>query len=76
MPKDPVDVLDHKPGQQIQCDLMFPEDGITNDQGVPAKFPVLVMVSSYSRFMAACVLPTKTTGDLAVSYTHLRAHET
>lgn len=64
MPKDPVDVLDHKAGQQIQCDLMFPDDGITNDMGVPAKFPVLVMVSSYSRFMAACVLPTKTTGDL------------
>lgn len=43
---------------------MFPGGGITNDVGMPANFPVLVMVSSYSRFMAARVLPTKTTGDL------------
>ncbi|WP_435384026.1 hypothetical protein [Corynebacterium auris] len=27
-------------------------------------FPVLVMVASYSRFMAARVLPTRTTADL------------
>ncbi|MCB0323673.1 IS21 family transposase [Corynebacterium vitaeruminis] len=64
LPHDPVDTLDHKPGVQIQCDLMFPDDGIPDTHGHAGVFPVLVMVASYSRFMAACVLPTRTTGDL------------
>lgn len=44
--------------------LMFPAGGIPNDTGGVFPAPVLVMVASYSRFMASCILPTKTTGDL------------
>ena len=64
LPQDPVDTLKHRLGEQIQCDLMFPAGGIPNDTGGVFPAPVLVMVASYSRFMAACILPTKTTGDL------------
>lgn len=64
LPQDPVDTLKHRLGEQIQCDLMFPAGGIPNDIGGVFSAPVLVMVASYSRFMAACILPTKTTGDL------------
>ena len=61
---DPVDTLIHRPGEQIQCDLTFPAGGIPDGSGQKVAFPVLVMVASYSRFMAARVLPTRTTADL------------
>ena len=73
-PHDPVDILKHLPGEQIQCDLMFPAGGINDGYSTPAAFPVLVMVASYSRFMAARVLPTKTTGDLVAGMWHLLEH--
>lgn len=63
-PADPVDTLTHRPGEQIQCDLTFPAGGIPDETGARMPFPVLVMVASHSRFMAARVLPTRTTGDL------------
>ena len=53
LPQDPVDTLKHRIGEQIQCDLMFPAGGIPNDTGGVFPAPVLVMVASYSRFMAA-----------------------
>lgn len=61
-PADPVDTLTHRPGEQIQCDLTFPAGGIPDETGARMPFPVLV--ASHSRFMAARVLPTRTTGDL------------
>lgn len=64
LPADPVDTLTHRPGEQIQCDLTFPAGGLFDETGANAQFPVLVMVASHSRFMAARVLPTRTTGDL------------
>ncbi|MDN8577908.1 IS21 family transposase [Corynebacterium sanguinis] len=63
-PADPVDTLTHRPGEQIQCDLTFPAGGLPDETGTAAEFPVLVMVASHSRFMAARMLPTRTTGDL------------
>lgn len=63
-PADPVDTLTHRPGEQIQCDLTFPTGGLPDETGTRVEFPVLVMVASHSRFMAARVLPTRTTGDL------------
>lgn len=64
VPQDPVDTLVHLPGRQIQCDLTFVEGGLPGSDGTMRAYPVLVMVSSYSRFMGARVLPTRQTGDL------------
>ncbi len=64
LPQDPVDSIVHRPGEQIQCDLMFVDGGISDGYGRKADLPVLAMVASYSRMMAARILPSKTTGDL------------
>jgi transposase len=62
--KDPADRIEYPPGDQMQCDLWFPQV----DLGVPGArkglLPVLVMVACYSRFITAMMLPTRTTGDL------------
>nr|WP_101463869.1 IS21 family transposase [Nocardia fluminea] len=63
-PKDPADRLEYRPGDQMQCDLWFPPVTIAlgADQfGAP---PVLVMVASFSRFITAMMIPTRTTADL------------
>ncbi len=63
-PKDPADRLEYRPGDQVQCDLWFPPVTIAlgADQfGTP---PVLVMVASFSRFITAMMIPTRTTADL------------
>ena len=63
-PKDPADRIDYLPGDQVQCDLWFPQV----DLGLPGVrrglLPVLVMVASFSRFITAMMLPSRTTGDL------------
>lgn len=71
LPKDPVDKLVHLPGRQIQCDLTFPKEDLQGIDGIKRKYPVLVMVSSYSRFMGAVVLPSRKTGDLLAGMWHL-----
>ncbi|ORM38091.1 IS21 family transposase [Williamsia sp. 1135] len=63
-PADPADRLVHLPGEQIQCDLMFPGALVPDHGGVLRSFPVLVMVATYSRFIAAVMLPSRVTGDL------------
>ncbi|MGU3438122.1 IS21 family transposase [Actinomycetes bacterium M1A6_2h] len=63
-PADPADRLVHLPGEQVQCDLMFPGQLVPDHTGVLASFPVLVMVATYSRFIAAMMLPSRVTGDL------------
>jgi transposase len=63
-PKDPADRLEYAPGDQAQCDLWFPAQGVPDGTGGRRPFPVLVVVSSYSRFLAARMIPTRTTPDL------------
>ncbi|MFX1760909.1 IS21 family transposase [Rhodococcus sp. As11] len=63
-PADPADRLVHLPGEQIQCDLMFPGPLVPDHAGALRSFPVLVMVATYSRFLAAVMLPSRVTGDL------------
>jgi len=50
---------------QAQCDLWFPETKIPVD-GHLVMLPVLVMVASFSRFITARMIPTRTPGDLLV----------
>ena len=54
----------HEPGSQVQCDLWFPHEALPlgrDQQGTP---PVLVMTSSFSGFIQARMLPSKSTPDL------------
>ncbi len=61
---DPTDRLHFEPGDAIQCDLWFPKvDIVIKDQN-KARFPVLVMVNAYSRFISAMMLPSRKTPDL------------
>ena len=63
-PKDPADRLVHRPGGQTQCDLWFPPAPVPLGSGQVGSPPVLVMVPSFSRFITARMLPSRTTPDL------------
>ena len=61
--KDPADRLQYLAGDQAQCDLWFPATTVMTALG-PRVFPVLVIVASYSRFITARMIPSRTTQDL------------
>jgi len=63
-PKDPADRLAHVAGDQAQCDLWFPATKVPLEDGSAASPPVLVVVASFSRFITAVMLPSRTTPDL------------
>lgn len=63
-PADPADRISYEPGDQAQCDLVFPAVKIPVPGGDPRVLPVLVMVCSHSRFIMATMIPSRTTGDL------------
>jgi transposase len=63
-PADPADRITYDPGDQAQCDLWFPEVRIPVGTGKSRVLPVLVMVSSHSRFILARMIPSRMTGDL------------
>ncbi|MEO8698048.1 MAG: IS21 family transposase [Acidimicrobiales bacterium] len=61
---DPADRLTWAPGDAAQCDLWFPAKRIPLEDGTTAVLPVLVIVSAFSRFTVATMLPTRQTPDL------------
>lgn len=63
-PADPADRISYEPGDQAQCDLWFPEVRIPVGSGKPRVLPVMVMVSSRSRFIMAQMTPSRMTVDL------------
>ncbi len=63
-PTDPADRIVYHPGEQVQCDLWFPEPKIPVGDGSVVMLPVLVMVSCFSKFITALMIPTRTTPDL------------
>lgn len=63
-PTDPADRIVYHPGDQVQCDLWFPEPRIPVGDGSMVMLPVLVMVTSFSKFIAAVMIPSRTTADL------------
>jgi len=71
LPVDPADRLDYRPGDQAQCDLWFPPVRIPLGHGQVGSPPVLVMVASFSRFIAATMIPSRTTGDLLAGHWRL-----
>lgn len=62
-PADPADRIMYCAGDQAQCDLWFPPAVVPDTCGAAGP-PVLVMVASFSRFITATMLPTRTTADL------------
>jgi len=60
-PKDPADRITYRAGDQAQCDLWFPTADIPLGGGRSGSPPVLVIVASYSRFITAVMLPSRTT---------------
>ncbi|MCU1404947.1 MAG: transposase [Glaciihabitans sp.] len=62
-PADPADRIVYCAGDQAQCDLWFPPAVVPDTCGAAGP-PVLVMVASFSRFITATMLPTRTTADL------------
>jgi transposase len=60
---DPADRIVYHPGDQMQCDLWFPEPRIPVGNSM-VMMPVLVMVASFSKFITALMIPSRTTADL------------
>ena len=63
-PTDPADRIVYHPGDQVQCDLWFPQPRIPVGAGVLVLLPVLVIVASFSKFITAVMIPSRTTADL------------
>lgn len=61
---DPADRLVHRPGEAAQMDLWFPEPLIPVGAGQSRMLPVLVMTLTFSRWLAAVMLPSRQSGDL------------
>lgn len=67
LPPDPASRTSYEPGEIAQCDFWFPDIRLPVGPGQerPATaLPVLVMVSAYSRWLAAVLVPTRTAEDL------------
>jgi transposase len=63
-PVDPASRTTYQPGELAQCDLWFPPAKVPVGAGQQASPPVLVMVSGYSRWLMARMLPSRAAGDL------------
>jgi transposase len=63
-PVDPASRTTYEPGERAQCDLWFPPAKIPLGAGQVGSPPVLVMVSGYSRWLLAWMLPSRAAGDL------------
>ena len=63
-PADPASRTTYQAGELAQCDLWFPPVKVPLGPGHRGSPPVLVIVSGYSRWLMAQMLPTRTAGDL------------
>lgn len=67
-PVDPASRTEYQPGELAQCDLWFPPVDVPLGFGQVGRPPVLVMVSGYSRVMAARMLPSRQSPDLLAGH--------
>ncbi len=70
-PADPASRTTYAPGEIMQCDLWFPAARIPLGAGHTDSPPVLVMVSGYSRFLMARMIPTRHAEDLIAGHWQL-----
>ncbi|MCA1842691.1 MAG: IS21 family transposase [Actinobacteria bacterium] len=66
LPPDPASRTTYQPGELAQCDLWFPDADIPLGAGQNGRgqVPVLTMVSGYSRWISARLIPSRQTEDL------------
>jgi transposase len=70
-PPDPASRTEYQPGELAQCDLWFAPVDIPLGFGQVGRPPVLVMVSGYSRMIAAVMLPSRQSADLLAGHWRL-----
>ena len=67
LPPDPAGRTSYEVGEIAQCDLWFPPIMLPVGFGQtrkPAQLPVLTMVTGYSRWLSALLIPTRSAADL------------
>lgn len=65
---DPAQRTDYLPGELAQCDLWFPPADVALGFGQVGRPPVLVMVSGYSRWLSAVMIPSRQSPDLLAGH--------
>jgi transposase len=76
LPPDPASRTSYAPGEIAQCDLWFPPIMLPVGCGQtrkPTQLPVLTMVTGYSRWLSALLIPTRTAADLFAGWWQLIA---
>jgi len=76
LPPDPASRTAYEPGELAQCDFWFPPvtvpAGPGQERGAP-RLPVLTMVSGYSRWLSAVLVPSRHAQDLFAGWWQLIA---
>jgi transposase len=76
LPPDPASRTAYDPGEVAQCDFWFPPvtvpAGFGQERGA-ARLPVLTMVSGYSRWLSAVLVPSRHAADLFAGWWQLIA---
>ena len=68
VPPDPASRTTYLAGELMQCDLWFPPVDVPLGAGQVGRPPVLVMVSGYSRWISALLLPSRQGPDLIAGH--------
>jgi len=74
LPPDPASRTAYDPGELAQCDFWFPPVSVPSGFGQerrPAQLPVLTMVSGYSRWLSAVLVPSRHAADLFAGWWQL-----
>jgi transposase len=71
VPPDPASRTAYAAGELAQCDLWFPPADVPLGCGQVGRPPVLVMVSGYSRWLSAVLLPSRQAPDLLAGHWQL-----
>lgn len=74
LPPDPASRTTYRPGEIAQCDFWFPDIELPVGHGqvrAAAQLPVLTMVSGYSRWVSAVLIPTRAAEDLYAGWWRL-----
>jgi transposase len=76
LPPDPASRTAYEPGEVAQCDFWFPPVTVPAGPGQERgakRLPVLTMVSAYSRWLLAVLVPTRHSQDLFAGWWQLIA---
>jgi transposase len=74
LPPDPASRTSYAPGEIAQCDLWFPPVQLPVGFGQsrkPAQLPVLTMITGYSRWLSAVLIPSRAAPDLFAGWWQL-----